>query len=198
MAIAALLLAVIAVCVFHPGLAIDNFAPVTRAYAETKGAELAAYKICTDAGVPSLRDLFADLSSLDAGPEQDVLKRHTEFVYQVLQHGKRANLPLKPELRNRLNDSYFELRKDPWGHSYAFFIPVRDQLATSALQSKITETYRETDTFSPASKKNARPIIAISAGKDGLFEFDADIASRSSTTSGPPKDDVTNIREAGG
>ncbi|MCC6153333.1 MAG: hypothetical protein IT367_06220 [Candidatus Hydrogenedentes bacterium] len=167
--------------------------PATRAYAEIKGIDLAVLKICADAHVTSLRELFTDDANLDAGTPQEILDRHTEWMYSVLRKGKLSEAPLKPERRRLLGDSYMEIGKDPWKNLYVFYFLSSSGISDTPIGALLDATYKEQGKV--ANPRDSFTVAIISAGKDDRLEFSLDPpVFREDTAVPKTKDDITNLR----
>ncbi|MCC6793775.1 MAG: hypothetical protein IT366_01555 [Candidatus Hydrogenedentes bacterium] len=150
-------------------------------------------KICADARVTSMRELFADDANFDAGTPQEILDRHTEWMYLVLRKGKLSEAPLKPERRRLLGDSYMDIGKDPWKNLYVFYVPASSAISETPLGALLDATYKEQGEV--ANQRETLTVAIISAGKDDRLEFSLDPpVFREDTAVPKTKDDITNLR----
>ncbi len=168
--------------------------PATRAFAEIKGMELAVLKICVDAHVASMRELFGDDANLDAGTPQEILDRHTEWMYSVLRKGKLSDAPLKPEPRKLLGDSYMDIGNDPWKNLYVFYVPHSSGISETPMGALLNSTYKEQGKV--ANQREAPIVAIISTGKNGRPEFSLGppVFRENRAVSQKNKDDITNLR----
>ena len=63
-------------------------------------------------------------------PVQDLTEAYTTFFYELLRQGKNADvaIDLRPEIRQKLANSYLDLGDDPWGQPYQFWMgPMRGE-----------------------------------------------------------------------
>ncbi len=98
---------------------------MARAISEIRNADLALTKLLADTGCKDLHQLFVNPAELDRPSLSETIKHHTPIVCELLKKGKNAEIGLKPELRQKLADSYMDLGKDPWGSAYQFYLGPR-------------------------------------------------------------------------
>lgn len=168
--------------------------PATRAYAEIKGMELGMLKICAEARVTSMRELFADDANFDAGTPQEILDRHTEWLYSIFRKDNLAEVPLKPEARKVVGDFHMDIGKDPWKNLYVFYVPHSSGIAETPMGALLDATYKEQGKV--ATQKQSVTVAIICTGKNGRPEFSlgSPVFRENKAVSLKNKDDITNLR----
>jgi hypothetical protein len=112
---------VLAASVLAPRVGHIERRPMAMAVASVRNADLALTKLLADAQRRNLRQLFSDPASLDRPSFIEMIAHHTALAYELLRKGKGADIGLKPEIKQKLMDSYMNIAKDPWGTAYRFY-----------------------------------------------------------------------------
>jgi prepilin-type N-terminal cleavage/methylation domain-containing protein len=139
------LLVVIAIISILAAIVIPNVqsaiskARATKAFSEMTNVNTAVTKLLADAERRDIGSLFTGplVNPAAFNNSRDLLQQavttYSNVMYELLRQGKNADLPLQPEVKQRLASSYMDLGTDPWDNRYNFWIgrPV-DPLSTDA------------------------------------------------------------------
>ncbi len=93
-----------------------------EAHKEAKELNMNLRMLAQYLGTKDLHDLFVDPESLKRPTLMETVEVQTRVIGELLKNGRDADIGLRPEVRAKLGPQVCELKPDPWGHDYLFFL----------------------------------------------------------------------------
>lgn len=91
----------------------EDWAKMLMAERRVEEVREAIHTLLEDAGVASIAQLFDPAAA--APPD---MARTRDWLVEVLEQGRDAGAPLRPEIRERLKPAYLRPARDPWGRPF--------------------------------------------------------------------------------